>query len=52
MFCANCGSKIEENSKFCHHCGANIDADLLIPKKAKKTVDCFRKIRNSQRVRV
>lgn len=37
MFCANCGSKIEESSKFCHHCGANIGAHLSTPKKSKKT---------------
>lgn len=37
MFCANCGNKIEESSKFCHHCGTNVGADLSTPKKAKKT---------------
>ncbi|MCU0680133.1 MAG: zinc-ribbon domain-containing protein [Planctomycetes bacterium] len=37
MFCANCGSKIEEGSKFCHHCGANVSVDLPIAKKSKKT---------------
>lgn len=37
MFCANCGSKIEESSKFCHNCGTTVGAGLSIPKKSKKT---------------
>ena len=27
MFCENCGSKIDENSKFCPTCGSEIDID-------------------------
>lgn len=37
MFCANCGSKTEEDSKFCHHCGTNVGADFSTQKKTKKT---------------
>jgi len=38
MFCSNCGSKIEEDSKFCHYCGTNIGVDLSITKKETKTI--------------
>ncbi len=37
MFCVNCGSKIEDGSKFCHNCGININIDLSTPKNVKKT---------------
>jgi hypothetical protein len=36
MFCANCGSKIEKSSKFCHHCGVGVSANLLTLKKESK----------------
>ena len=38
MFCANCGNKIEEGSKFCHHCGTNIGVGLSNTKKETKTI--------------
>ncbi len=37
MFCANCGYKIEEKSKFCHHCGTGTNIDFINPKKTNKT---------------
>lgn len=37
MFCANCGSKIEDGSKFCHDCGDNVGVEVSSPKKTKKT---------------
>lgn len=38
MFCAKCGNKIEEGSKFCHHCGTNISINLTNTKKETKTI--------------
>jgi len=37
MYCPECGLSLDKNCKFCHHCGVNIGADLLIPQKVKKT---------------
>ncbi len=37
MFCINCGSKVEEGSKFCPHCGINFGVESLISKKENKT---------------
>ncbi|MCK4554743.1 zinc-ribbon domain-containing protein [Candidatus Parcubacteria bacterium] len=36
MFCANCGTKIEENSKFCHNCGNSVINDLPTLKNEKQ----------------
>ena len=29
MFCSKCGKEIEENAKFCHHCGYEIGSSGL-----------------------
>lgn len=28
-FCTNCGTKLEENSKFCHNCGSSINIESI-----------------------
>ena len=39
MYCKKCGKKIEENSKFCTHCGKNI----LETKESKTTIETVEK---------
>ncbi len=51
MFCANCGSKIEEDSKFCHHCGTNVGANLSTPQKTKKTEQISKSNTNTENAR-
>ena len=34
-FCPNCGTKLNENAKFCHGCGAAINADVNSSQSAK-----------------
>lgn len=36
MFCANCGTKIENGAKFCHHCGTDVDNNSPTLKKEKQ----------------
>ncbi len=36
MFCENCGTKIEEDSKFCYNCGTIVGNNLPILKKVKQ----------------
>lgn len=31
MFCANCGKKIDDDSKFCPYCGSSISVDMNTP---------------------
>ena len=28
MYCPRCGTKVNENIEYCHHCGANIKEEL------------------------
>jgi uncharacterized membrane protein YvbJ len=45
MYCVKCGKEIEEGSKFCRHCGAEIPEKGTVQAKKsqeiKKTVDLY-----------
>lgn len=35
-FCPNCGQEVEENAKFCDHCGSSLNEDLSIETQDQK----------------
>ncbi|WP_169891057.1 DUF2628 domain-containing protein [Litchfieldia alkalitelluris] len=39
MFCINCGSKLEENSKFCHHCGHAVPLNKESVQRKEEKID-------------
>ncbi len=37
MFCENCGKNIEDDAKFCEHCGAVINTPTISNEKSEQT---------------
>ena len=44
MFCSKCGKQIEDDAKFCEHCGAVINTPTIRNEKSEQTVITSKKV--------